>query len=207
MTWSISGNYLAGCSCAILCGCPVDAPPRDAEGRERCVGCAVFHVADGRLDDVDLSGVDFAFYNEFPSHLTAGDWKVGVVVDSGASDAQADALDRILSGREGGAFGELSQFYGEYLGVERAAISLSDGDTPRLEVEGKTRIGFEPLRGPDGTPTTMKNAMFGFAPEFTLGRTTGESDAFGLSFEASYGEMSDYTFAGEPPEGAPTGRG
>jgi hypothetical protein len=25
MTWSISGNYLAGRSCAMVCGCAVDA--------------------------------------------------------------------------------------------------------------------------------------------------------------------------------------
>ncbi|WP_137991755.1 DUF1326 domain-containing protein [Streptomyces vilmorinianum] len=206
MTWTISGNYLAGCSCAMVCGCAVDANPRDPHGREECLGCNVFHVAEGRLDDVDLSGVDFALYNHFPSHLTAGDWKIGVVVDEKASDAQADALERILSGREGGAFGELSQFYGEYLGLERAPVSLTDGEKARVSVEGKSELTFEPLRGPDGGPTTMKNAMFGFAPEFTLGRTTGRSSAFGLSFEPSYGEQGDFTFSSEAPEGAPIGR-
>ncbi|WP_328967452.1 DUF1326 domain-containing protein [Streptomyces sp. NBC_00239] len=207
MTWSISGNYLAGCSCAMVCGCAVDAKPHDPQGREECLGCAAFHVADGRLDDVDLSGVTFAFYNHFPSNLTAGNWKVGIVVDEGASDEQVDALERVLSGREGGAFGELSQFYGEYLGVERASVSLTDGEKPRLSVGGKTELAFEPLRGADGGPTTVKNAMFGFSPEFTLGRTTGTSSAFGLSFEPEYGEKSDYTFSSEQPEGAPMGRG
>lgn len=206
MAWSISGNYLAGCSCAVVCGCAVDAKPHDTQGREECRGCIAFHVADGRLDDVDLSGVDFALYNQFPSNLTAGNWKVGLVIDEGAGDQQADALERIVSGREGGAFGELAQFFGEYLGLERASVTLSDGDNPRLSVAGKTDLTFEALRGPDGNPTTMKNAMFGFAPEFTLGRTTGSSNAFGLSFSGAYGEQSDYAFSSEQPEGAPTGR-
>jgi hypothetical protein len=206
MTWSISGSYLGGCSCAVVCGCAVDAKPHDPQGREECVGCTAFHVAEGHLDDVDLSGVDFAFYNHFPSNLTSGDWKIGLVVDDRASDAQTDALERIVSGREGGAFGELSQFFGEYLGLERASISLSDGEKPRLSIAGKTQLEFEALRGPDGGPTTMKNAMFGFAPEFTLGRTRGTSQAFGLSFEPEYGEHSDYTFSSEQPEGASTGR-
>ncbi|MFG2497187.1 DUF1326 domain-containing protein [Streptomyces sp. NPDC048441] len=206
MTWSISGNYLAGCSCAVVCGCAVDAMPHDPQGREECLGCTAFHVAEGNLDEVDLSGVDFALYNQFPSHLTAGDWKVGFVIDDGASDTQADALERIVSGREGGAFGELSQFFGENLGVERASITLTDGEKPRLSVGGRTQLEFEPLRGPDGGPTKVKNAMFGFAPEFTIGTTTGSSQAFGLTFEPTYGEVSDYTFSSEQAEGAPTGR-
>ncbi|MFD8222352.1 hypothetical protein ACFV2U_54225 [Streptomyces sp. NPDC059697] len=34
MTWSLSGNYLAGCSCAMVCGCAVDAELQDPQGRE-----------------------------------------------------------------------------------------------------------------------------------------------------------------------------
>ncbi|KMS66795.1 hypothetical protein ACM01_45025 [Streptomyces viridochromogenes] len=78
-----------------------------------------------------------------------------------------------MPGRErarGGAFGELSQFFGENLGVERASISLTDGETPRLGVDGRTQ-------------------------------------ASGLTFEPAYGEVSEYTFSSEQPEGAPTGRG
>ena len=206
MTWSISGNYLAGCSCAVVCGCAVDAKPHDPQGSEECFGCTAFHVSEGHLDEVDLSGADFALYNYFPSNLTSGNWKIGVVVDDQASDAQVDALERIVSGREGGAFGELSQFYGEYLGLERGSVSLSDGEKPRLSVDGRTQLEFQALRGPDGGPTTVKNAMFGFAPEFTIGTTSGSSQAFGLSFEPAYGEQSAYAFSSEQTEGEPTGR-
>lgn len=207
MTWTIAGNYIAGCSCALVCGCAVDAKPRDSKGREECLGVGVFHISEGQLDDVDLSGVDFALYNEFPSNLTSGNWKVGIVVDGGASDDQAEAIDTIVSGRAGGPFGELSQFFGEYLGMERADVSLSDGEKPRLSVGGRSDIEFTALRGPDGTPTTMKNALFGFSPEFTLGTSKGRSDAFGLAFEGAYGELGDFSFSTEQAEGAPTGRG
>lgn len=207
MTWSISGSYLAGCSCAGVCGCPVDAPPRSASGSGECLGVTGFHVAEGRLDDVDLGGVDFVLYNRFPSNLTSGDWQVGIVVDEKASAAQADALQRILSGDEGGTFGELSQFYGEYLGMERASVSMSgDGEAPRLSVDGRTEIAYEPLTGPDGAPTTVKNAPFGFAPEYGIGRSDGRSDAFGLSFTSAYGEKGDFAFGSEAVEGAAVGR-
>ncbi|MEU0116934.1 DUF1326 domain-containing protein [Streptomyces bobili] len=76
-----------------------------------------------------------------------------------ASDEQADALERILSGREGGPFGQLSQFYGEYLGMERAGVSLTDGEKPGCTVEGRTELSYEPLTGPEGGSTKIKNAM------------------------------------------------
>ncbi|WP_234383467.1 DUF1326 domain-containing protein [Streptomyces dysideae] len=173
----------------MLCSCPYDGQPRDTKGGTECPGTAVFHV-------------DFAFCNHSPSNLTSGNWKAGLVVDSAAGDEQADALERILSGREGGPLGQLSQFYGEYLGMERAKASLTDGERPGCTVEGRTELSYEPLTDPDGSSTKIKNALFGFAPEFEVGRSSGRSDAFGLSYEASYCEPADYVFSSEEAEGA-----
>ena len=114
MAWRIAGSYAASC-CVPICPCPVDGPPTAPDGE--CKGFDRFGVKEGSLDDTDLSGVNFALYNLFPSNLTAGNWKVGIVIDSGASDEQADALERICKGEAGGPFGDLANFYGEYLGT------------------------------------------------------------------------------------------
>jgi hypothetical protein len=188
----------------MICACAVDGPPTGPNGE--CRGAAVFHIASGRLDDTDLSGVDFAFCNMFPSNLTAGNWKVGIVVNDGASDGQTGALERILHGDEGGPFADFAALYGEWLGVERGSVSFSDGDTPSASVAGHTNLGFESLPGPGGGVTTVKNAMFGFAPEFLIGKGKGSSDLFGLDFEGVYGETADFTFSSEMAEGAPKGR-
>ena len=74
MAWRISGTYIATCNCNSLCPCPVDGPPTSEDGQ--CRGIGVFHVADGNLDDADLSGVDVALINHFPSNLTSGGWKL-----------------------------------------------------------------------------------------------------------------------------------
>ena len=102
MAWQMSGTYVANCNCQLICPCPVDAPPTGPDGQ--CRGVAVFHVREGGLDDTDLSGTTFAFCNLFPANLTAGNWKVGIVVDEAASEAQTAALERILHGEEGGPF-------------------------------------------------------------------------------------------------------
>lgn len=205
MSWEISGTYVANCSCALICPCPVDGVPTGPDGE--CRGVNVFHIAKGNLDSTDLSGVDFVFCNWFPTNLTAGGWKVGVVVDDGASDAQASALETILHGEAGGPFGDLAALYGEWLGLERASVTFSGGDTPSGSVAGRVSFTFEPLPGPGGGATTVKNAMYGFAPEFRIGRAPGHSDLFGLDFDGVYGETSDFTYASEMAEGAPKGRG
>ena len=79
-------------------------------------------------------------------------------------------------------------------------MSLVDGDKPGLTVEGRSEVTFEAALGLDGTPTTVKNAMFGFAPEYKVGRTTGHSDAFGLGFDPSYGESAEFMFSSEGAE-------
>ncbi|MDP9695337.1 UNVERIFIED_ORG: hypothetical protein J2X79_002914 [Arthrobacter globiformis] len=204
MSWEIAGKYVANCDCQLLCSCAMDGPPTGKNGE--CRGAAVFHIASGRLDDTDLSGVDFAFCNFFPSNLTAGNWKVGIVVDSGASDGQAQALERILHGDEGGPFADFAALYGEWLGVERGNITFSGGDAPSASVDGRINLAIEPLAGPDGGVTTVKNAMYGFAPEFVIGKGTGGSDLFGLDYQSVYAESADYAFASEMAEGAPKGR-
>jgi hypothetical protein len=201
----MSGTYVGNCNCQLICPCPIDGVPTGRDGQ--CRGVNVFHIASGRLDSTDLSGVDFAFCNWFPSNLTAGGWKVGVVVDVGASDAQAKALESILHGEAGGPFEDFAALYGEWLGVERGSVTFSDGDNPSASVAGKASLTFEPLPGIGGSGvTTVKNAMFGFAPEFRIGKGSGHSDLFGLEFDGVYAETADFTFASEMAEDAPRGR-
>ena len=129
-----------------------------------------------------------------------------VVIDAGASEAQASALETILHGNAGGPFGALAALYGEWLGVERASVTFSEGEAPSASVPGHVNFTFEPLSGPDGGVTTIRNAMFGFAPEFLIGKAPGHSDLFGLEFDGVYGESADFTFASEMADNAPKGR-
>jgi len=204
MAWRLSGSYAASCSCNLICPCPVDGTPTGPDGE--CKGFLVFSVKDGNLGDLDLSGVNFALYNHFPSNLTAGNWKVAIVIDNGASDEQAQAIETIVKGEAGGPFGDLSNFYGEVLGIERDDVTFSDGDRPSASVGSSSEVTFEPLEGPDGSPTTVKGTMFGFAPEYRIGHGPGKSDRFGLSYEPVYAETADFEFSTEQAADAPAGR-
>jgi hypothetical protein len=168
----------------------------------------VFDVSEGDADGTDLSGVTFALCNHFPSNLTAGNWKLGVVIDQAASDEQAAAIERIVKGEDGGPFADFAGLTDEWLGTERASVSFSDGDRPSGSI-GDNSFTFEPLEGPEGsgTQTTVKNAAFGFAPEFRVGRAPTSANLFGMEFDCTYGESADYEFASEMEPGAAPGRG
>lgn len=206
MAWRISGTYVASCSCHLLCPCPVDGPPTSDDGQ--CHGIAVFQIADGNLDDTDLSGVNLGLVNMFPSNLTSGNWKLGIDVDENASDEQASALEQIVKGEQGGVFEQFAALTDEWLGMERGPVTQSEGDKPSASIASNS-VAFEPLPGPEGSnaETTVRNAVFGFAEEFRVGRAPGKVSVFGMDFETIYGESADYQFSSEQPEGAPTGRG
>lgn len=203
--YTISGTYVANCKCENICPCPVGEAPHSDDGT--CQGVAVFHIADGGSGDVDLSNVDFALFNHFPGKLTDGNWKLGVVVDDSASEDQVNALQRVLSGEDGGPFADLAALISDFVGIERGSVSFTDGDNPSAGVSGSTdQFTFEPLLGADGNPTTVKNAMFGFSPEFKIGKASGHSDAFGISFDGNYAETGDFNFSSEAAAGGPKGR-
>jgi hypothetical protein len=201
MAYKLKGSYAGSCPCAGICPCPVDGTPTTSNGECRAVH--VFNIAEGNLNDAKLDGVTFALYTFNPKNLTSGNWKVGLVIDEGATADQAKAVESILAGKEGGPFGQFAPLIGEFIGTERAKVTLK-GNTGT--VAGKSEFTFEPLLGGDGkTPTTIRNAILGWAPEFTIGKATGKSNAFGLTFQPTYGEIGDYEFSSEPVAGAATG--
>jgi hypothetical protein len=198
MAYTIKGTYAAVCNCKLLCPCPVDGTPTGEGGT--CNGVAVFHVREGNLENTDVSGVTFALLNHFPSNITAGNWRVAIAVDESASDEQAQAVERIVSGQEGGPFGDFVPLIGEYVGMERGTVSLSDGDSPSGSVSGVGDFGVELLRGPDGSATTVRGAMFGFAPEYKVGKGSGRVEVLGQSFDPGYAETADFEYSSEGTE-------
>ena len=117
-------------------------------------------------------------------------------------------MEQIISGKQGGPFADFAGLTDEWLGMERGSVTFSDGDTPSGSISGAD-FSFEPLEGPEGSgaQTTVKNAAFGFAPEFRVGHARGHQDVLGIEFDGIYGETADYEFASEMAEGAAPGRG
>jgi hypothetical protein len=192
MAYRITGRYVASCNCLPICPCPVDGKPTSPDGE--CRGMLIFAVKEGNLDDVDLGGATVALYNHFPSNLTAGNWKIGIVVDEAASDDQAQALEQIFSGEAGGPFGEFKPLIGEYVGMRRGRVTADDKSGSVSEIGD---FQYEAFTGPDGSETKVASAMFGFAPEYTIGKASGRGDVLGKTVEMAYAESADFEFSTE----------
>jgi hypothetical protein len=196
MAYTIKGTYTTICNCKLLCPCSVDAVPT-GEG-DQCHGFVVYDVREGNLDDTDLSGVSFALAYFLPSNASSGNWKVGLTVDDGASDDQADAIDRIISGKAGGPWGEFAPLIGDFTEMERGQITISDGSAPAGSVSGIGDFSGDYFKGADGSPTTVTNAIFGFAPIYRPGKaTSGRFSVFGKSYDGSYAEAAEYEYSTE----------
>jgi hypothetical protein len=191
MAWMLKGRYVTACSCTNVCPCSTgSAPPDNPDGTTNCWGAGVFNVREGNLDDMDLSGVAAGIRVHYPEIVSNGNWQIALVVDEGASQEQAAALERIFSGQLGGPFADMAGLVREFT-LERAAVSYSDTGVSL----GATSFSYEPLRGQDGNATTMTNAAFGFAPVFEIGNASGTVDAFGHTAPASYGEAADFEYS------------
>jgi hypothetical protein len=194
MSYLLRGTGLGNCHCHDICPCNVDLRPNGPGGE--CKGLFVINIREGNKDEIDLSGVNVVMVYTIPDIPSAGNWRVGLIVDSGASDQQASALESIFRGQEGGIFGDFSGLYGEFMGVQRARVTYSNGETPSATIEGTGDASFEPLRDMEGKPTVLLNAAFAMGPELVVGKGSGHIDAFGLSFDSSWGELSQIEMVG-----------
>ena len=79
--------------------------------------------------------------------------------------------------------------------MQRGRVSVSDGDNPSGSVAGIGDFTTEVLKGPGGTPTTVTGAMYGFAPRYKVGKSSGRLEVFGTSYDASYAETGDFEYS------------
>ncbi|MDQ2910260.1 MAG: DUF1326 domain-containing protein [Actinomycetota bacterium] len=112
--------------CALPCGAASFALPAD---NERCQALLVFHVDEGEIEGVEVSGLSIALLADTPGMMIDGGWRVGVYMDEQASEDQANALGAVFSGQKGGPMEDIAPLIGEMLGIERAPIEYSEEGT------------------------------------------------------------------------------
>jgi len=132
----------------------------------------MYHVDSGTADGVDVGGLSVVVVADTPKMMTDGNWNLGLIVDSKASDQQADLLGGVFSGQRGGPMAGLAPLVGKVLGIERASIEYSDngrrhsariGDGIQIEVEdfappalgGETTTRLDGVFHPSSTTLTV----------------------------------------------------
>lgn len=194
MYWRVTGQYVMGCTCKSEVHWPIDGSMSDRNGA--CRSVSVFRFDDGLYEDADLTGVKFALVNFFPERISKGDWQMGIVADSKASDAQASAVQDILRGEEGGPFSSVASMIGDFIGMDRGVIGYTQGEHPSADLGGRGSFNFHPTLV-DDEPVLAPNAMFVFAEQYRIGRSIGKASVFGVNFALDYGEFGLFSFSSD----------
>jgi hypothetical protein len=147
-----------------------------------------FHIDRGDIEGVDVSGLTFALVADTPPVMSDGNWKVGVVLDSAATEEQAGALGRVLGGELGGPPAMLGPLIGEMVGIEHApaewrqsngTFGVRFGDLIDVEVESYTS-------GELPEPVQLVNVFHPASTTLTVSPATkSKVDVLGISFDGT----------------------
>jgi len=191
MAWKIAGSYFETCSCDVVCPCTAASLSFGATN-DYCRLVNVFHVKDGEVEGVDVSGLTVAVVADTPKVMTEGNWRVGVFLDAAASDEQAEKLGGVFSGALGGPMEALGPLIGENLGVERAPIEVQEdglrhsiriGDAVDFEIEDIVPFGVE-----TGQPIRFDGMFHPVGSNLTMAEAKrSQIDAFGIRYEGKTG--------------------
>jgi hypothetical protein len=158
MAYRVQGTYFENCSCDFACPCGASNLAAPAT-YDRCHVLLAFHVDEGEVDGVDVSGKSVAMFADTPKQMTDGGWRVGVFVDAAASDEQREKLLAVFSGEQGGAPAMFAPFMGDMLGMEVAPIEfVDDGRRHSVRIGDAVDIEVEDFAGVDeGSVTTLSH--------------------------------------------------
>jgi hypothetical protein len=193
MAWSLRGTYFETCSCEVVCPCTASLSL--GADYDRCRVTLVFNVVEGNVEGTDVSGLKVAAVADTPKVMSDGNWRLGVFIDADASDEQAAKLGAVFGGQLGGPMEALGPLVGENLGVERAAIDVSEegllhsvkiGDSIDFEIEDVVSFGVE-----SGEPARLVGIFHPAGSELTISKATrSRINAFGIEYEGKSGFSS-----------------
>jgi hypothetical protein len=199
MSWNLRGSYVETCSCDLICPC--NASLDHGATYDFCRVTLCFNIREGQVEGVDIAGRKVAIIADTPKVMTEGNWRVGVFVDDEAGDEQFEKLVGVFSGALGGPMAGLAPLIGEMLGVERAAIEITEdglshsvrvGDVIDFEIEDIVPFGVE-----TGEPVRFNGMFHPVGSDLTIAEAKrSRINAFGIAYDGKTGiSKSDFTWA------------
>ena len=94
--WMIRGPEIATCNCSYGCPCQFNSLPTDGT----CRAAVAMHIEKGHFGDVKLDGLNWAATAAWPGPIHMGHGEILPIVDERATEAQREALLKIMSGQE-----------------------------------------------------------------------------------------------------------
>jgi hypothetical protein len=193
--WHIRGEYMETCNCSFICPCiGSNLAARPTEGD--CKAAIAMRIDEGEKDGVQLGGLAFVVLMRAPGPMADGNFKVGLIVDAKADDAQAAAIGDIASGAGGGPMAGLAPLIGEFVGIEKRPISFEiDGLTRTVragELIDQSVAGVPSVPNP-GEAIYIDNTLHPVSSRLALGNATSSRfHAFGIDWEDASGTRNGH---------------
>lgn len=195
--WMIRGTEYGNCNCNYGCPCQFGSPSTHGN----CEAVLSGHIDEGYHGDTRLDGLNWAMIVHWPGEIAEGNGRQQVIIDERASDAQRDALRRILHGEDTtpGAthFFVYNSTMSEVLDPIYAPIEVEidvDARKGRLSVPGVAESTGSPIIDPHSgeAHSARINLPNGF--EYTVAEMgNGSSKTYGsieLDLNDSYGQFN-----------------
>ena len=189
--WAIEGEYMEACSCHFLCPC-VPSNATAASTYDFCKVALTFFIKNGQYDDVPLDGVSFALIHQSKAIMAEGEWFGGLVVDSSASQKQAEAVAVIAGGKSGGPWDNVAPMVSDDRGMERRSIKFEqEGARRSVKIEGLLDQSIEGVASATvlGECIVIDNAKHPANTRLNIAKAiTNVISAFGIKWEGKPGE-------------------
>ena len=188
--WRIEGQYMETCSCTYLCPCIVTnmaAAPTEGE----CKVAIAMRIDNGEKDGVRLDGLSFIVVMVSPGPMIEGNFKVGLIVDDKASEAQTKAIGEIATGAAGGPMAALGPLVGEVAGVEQRPIVFEQNGLDCSVKAGELidqALSGTPSPAAEGEPIYLDNAFHPVDSRLALATAKrSHFHAFGIDWDDASG--------------------
>jgi hypothetical protein len=190
--WTLKGQVVIACNCDY--GCPCNFNARPTQGK--CEGGWTWHVEDGAYDGVDLAGLNFSVYVNWPGAIHEGGGEAVILIDERANDEQRAAIETLVSGSVGGPWGVLGWTWPTIHGPHAVSydLELSGLDT-KLRAGDLVELRLDTIRNPvTGTEVTPSVVL----PQGIILKRgdLGTSSMFRVEDGISYDHSGRYTAVG-----------
>jgi hypothetical protein len=196
--WRARGLLFENCNCQLVC--PGHFSFKQLCTHDPCIGHWSIHVEEGQYGATPLNGLNAVIVFRTPQLMISGGWTQVFFIDDRADDLQRAAIEKILSGRAGGAWAVLARFVSTRLETRFLPIQFEDkGRVKRMWVSGVFDTSVEALRGVDRNRDVVLENIFNqiHAPVQTVafGSTSLRDDELAMNLEGSHALFSRFSWS------------
>ncbi len=176
MAYQLEGSSLEACKCEGYCPCWSEYE------NEGCGTVLSWHIDNGTVDGIDVSGRAVAVVADIPCSSVAkqGAASATLYIDNEATPEQEEALLNAWTGRLGGPVADLAQLFGEVTDTGRAPITFSaEAGKGTLAIGQEIEADTAPLWEAEGRASTIHGNVLA-----TASGSTAEEDPRSQEYSA-----------------------